>query len=241
MKPNLLPQTHSVIFPKKGGCVCLPSVQTNIPSNAPGSSPLGFKLPSPPVRISETVLNCLLNLGSPRAHGLLVGAKPTVNDVLISKSMGHSSAFTPSDFSPPSEPTETTLCLLKCFSSLGFLQLALPDSSLSSLALLPLPHFVLQPSVLRLLFPSLLSVSLSTPSYCLPSPVWAFPSLDELCTEDGMDPPSHPHPHCSCVCVLSMAHPPTQLGNRVPLSVISGSHKPGWPKLVHISSVLPQK
>ena len=63
----------------------------------------------------NSFLNCLPEPGlSQGPRSLLVGAKPVVNDVLIGKSMGRSSAFTPSDFSLPSEPAETTLCLLKC-------------------------------------------------------------------------------------------------------------------------------
>lgn len=58
----------------------------------------------------NSFLNCLPESGlSQGPRSLLVGAKLTVNDLLIDKPTGLSSAFTPFDFSLPSEPAETTL------------------------------------------------------------------------------------------------------------------------------------
>ena len=125
MKPNLLPQTHSVILPKKEG-LHLPSLGSD------KHPPQMLLVPSSWFQVALTssqnfrnsFLNCLPESGLFQGPRSLLVAKPAVND-LTDKSMGLSSAFTPFDFSLPSEPAEATLCFFwNAFSSLGFPEMA---------------------------------------------------------------------------------------------------------------------
>ena len=111
-----------------------------------------------------------------------------------------------------------TVLLLKCLLLPWFPCDGLPDSSISSLAPLPLPHFVLQPSVLCLL--SLIIIFISKTPILLPASAMGFP-LSWRAVHWGRDgsSPGHPHPQCGCVCAQHGSPTHTQLGNRVPLSV----------------------